>query len=301
MESLNNWLKLIEADGVVVLRATVAGDWGCDTGIRSTPVFHFVAEGSCFLRLPGEPPLEICAGELLVLPRGNAHVMSRMPNSAVIPLSEFMSLHNGQVEHGGLRTTILCGVFNLDRHIALPAIKALPTVLHLRSHGEHSDSPISKMLTLLRTEVESQHFGNDIIVRNLLSSLFVYFMRDWALTEAPGASNWFGAIRTSHTARALACIHDSPEKQWTLEQLAQEAGLSRAAFARQFSDTVGEAPHNYLTRWRMGVAARLLENTNLHLSDIAKQVGYESESSFSRAFKQNRGVAPAHFKRTLSN
>jgi AraC family transcriptional activator of mtrCDE len=298
MESVDNWLRLIEADGVVVLRATVSGDWGCDTGVRDTPVFHFVAEGSCYLRLPGVAPLEICAGELLVLPRGDAHVMSRLPGSEVIPLSEFMQLHNGQVEHGGSRTTIMCGVFNLDRHIALPAIKALPTVLHLRSHGDGSESPIAKMLALLRTEVDSQGFGNDIIVRNLLSSLFVYFMRDWALGQEPGAANWFGAIRTTHTARALACIHDAPEKQWTLAQLAQEAGLSRAAFVRQFNDAVGEPPHIYLTRWRMGVAARLLENTTLRLADIARQVGYESESSFSRAFKQSRGVAPAHFKRS---
>ncbi|MDB5816849.1 MAG: AraC family transcriptional regulator, partial [Rhizobacter sp.] len=140
--------------------------------------------------------------------------------------------------------------------------------------------------------------GNDIVVRNLLSSLFVYFMRDWAQGQEPGATNWFGAIRTTHTARALACIHDAPEKQWTLAQLAQEAGLSRAAFVRQFNDAVGEPPHIYLTRWRMGVAARLLENTTLRLADIARQVGYESESSFSRAFKQSRGVAPAHFKRS---
>jgi AraC-like DNA-binding protein len=301
MKSVDNWLKLIEADGVVVLRATISGDWGCDTGVRETPVFHFVAEGSCYLRLPGATPLLISAGELLVLPRGDAHVMSRLPGSEVIPLSEFMQLHNGQVAPGGSRTTILCGVFNLDRHIALPAIKALPTVLHLRSHGEHSESAIAQMLGLLREEVESQDFGNDIIVRNLLSTLFVYFMRDWAGTEEAGAPNWFSAIRTTHTARALACIHDAPEKQWTLAQLAQEAGLSRAAFARQFNDAVGEPPHNYLTRWRMGIAARLLENTTLRLADIARQVGYGSESSFSRAFKQSRGVAPAHFKRTATH
>jgi AraC-like DNA-binding protein len=89
-------------------------------------------------------------------------------------------------------------------------------------------------------------------VRNLLSSLFVYFMRDWADAASPTVKDWFSAVRSTDIARALARIHEAPARAWTLEGLARRAGLSRAAFARNFSASVGEPPRSYLTRWRMG-------------------------------------------------
>jgi AraC family transcriptional activator of mtrCDE len=111
------------------------------------------------------------------------------------------------------------------------------------------------------------------------------------------AKDWFSAVRSTHTARALARIHEAPERAWTLEDLAQEAGVSRAAFARNFRASVGEPPHTYLTRWRMGIAAQLVEETDLRLSEIASRVGYQSEFSFSRAFKLARGVSPIQYRR----
>jgi AraC family transcriptional activator of mtrCDE len=138
-------------------------------------------------------------------------------------------------------------------------------------------------------------------VRNLLSSLFIYFMRDWAASAFPAADDWFSALRSPHMARALARMHGAPDRTWTLEALAQEAGLSRAAFARNFNALVGEPPHSYSTRWRMGLAAQLLQETSLRLTEIASRVGYRSEFSFSRAFKASRGISPVQYRREASN
>jgi AraC-like DNA-binding protein len=104
-------------------------------------------------------------------------------------------------------------------------------------------------------------------------------------------------LRAPQMTRVLARIHESPEHAWTLSELAKEATLSRAAFARNFCALVGEPPHQYLTRWRMGIAAQLLEETRLRLSEIASRVGYGSEFSFSRAFKLARGVSPIQYRR----
>jgi AraC-like DNA-binding protein len=93
-------------------------------------------------------------------------------------------------------------------------------------------------------------------VRNLLSSLFVYFIRDLADAASPATKDWFSAVRSTHTARALARLHEAPERAWTLQDLAQEAGLSRAVFARNFSASAGEPPHSYLTPWRMRIATQ---------------------------------------------
>jgi AraC family transcriptional activator of mtrCDE len=140
----------------------------------------------------------------------------------------------------------------MDQQLALPALQALPQAVSLRAGMEPGRSPLSDTLRMLRNEVETPDFGNQIIVRNLLSSLF-------------------------------------------------EAGLLRAAFARNFSASMGEPPHSYLTRWRMGIAARLLEDADLQLSEIALRVGYQSEFSFSRAFKSARGVSPTQYRRAAAN
>jgi AraC family transcriptional activator of mtrCDE len=115
----------------------------------------------------------------------------------------------------------------------------------LRVGLEAGFSPLSDTLRLPCRGAETPNFGNEIVVRNLLSSLFVYFMRDWAEAVSPAANDWFSAMRSPHIARALARMHEAPERAWTLEELAQEAGLSRAAFARIFSASVGELPHSY--------------------------------------------------------
>lgn len=297
MQALNGWLKAVRADGMVLVRTRVAGPWGFAVDPRDATVFHFVAEGRAVVRQPNAEAIEVLAGELVLFPRGSAHEVAHSARGKTLPLAEFMALRNGVADSVAAASTLVCGEFGIDRHLALPAMRALPTAVHLRAGSEPGSSALGDTLRLLRAEVETPHFGNQIVVRNLLSMLFVYFMRDWAESAAPRANDWFSAVRTPHTARALACMHESPERAWTLEELAKEAGLSRATFARQFNASVGEPPHNYLTRWRMGVAAQLLQETDLRLSEIAGRVGYQSEFSFSRAFKRWRGVAPVRFRR----
>jgi AraC family transcriptional activator of mtrCDE len=161
--------------------------------------------------------------------------------------------------------------------------------LHLRASG---NSSIASTLKQLRQELENRGIGSELIVRPLLSALFIYILREWAETRPAETESWFSALQSPHVARALARIHEKPSHGWTLDALADEAGLSRSAFAKQFTASVGEPPHGYLVRWRMGIAAQLLKQTGMRVSEIAAQVGYASEYSFSRAFKQARGMSP---------
>jgi AraC-like DNA-binding protein len=295
MEALDNWLKAIHADGIVLARTRVAGPWGFKVTRRDSVVFHLVAEGRAFVRQPDAAPFELLAGELVLFPSGRAHEVAHSKRGKSMPLDKFLALHNGVFDPAAQATILICGEFELDQHLALPAIRALPSVVHLRTTDAARRSALTDTLRLLRAEVETTNFGNQIVVRNLLSALFVYFMRDWAET-ASMQGDWFSAVRAPHTARVLARMHEAPERPWTLEELAKEAGLSRAAFARQFNAMVGEPPHKYLTRWRMGIASRLLGNTDLRVSEIAARVGYQSEFSFSRAFKRMRGTSPTHYR-----
>ncbi|MCX4171580.1 MULTISPECIES: AraC family transcriptional regulator [Paraburkholderia] len=297
MNALNGWLKAVRADGLVLVRTRVAGPWGFEVQPRNAVVFHFVAEGRAFVRQPETKTMELQAGELVLFPRGSAHEVAHSGRGKAMPLETFLAMRDGVVDRDPKATTLICGQFDIDQHLALPALRALPQAVSLRAGMEPGCSPLCDTLRMLRNEVETPNFGNQIVVRNLLSSLFVYFMRDWADAASPATNDWFSALRSPHITRVLARIHEAPERAWTLEDLAKEAGLSRAAFARNFSNSVGEPPHSYLTRWRMGIAAQLLEQTDLRLRDIAARVGYESEFSFSRAFKSTRGVAPIQYRR----
>jgi AraC family transcriptional activator of mtrCDE len=299
MHALNSWLKAVRADGLVLVRTRVAGPWGFAVQPRDAVVFHFVAEGRAFVRQPDAETTALQAGELVLLPRGSAHEVVHSPRGKAIQLETFLAKRDGIIDTDAKAVTLICGQFNMDQHLALPALRALPQAVSLRVGMEPGCSALSDTLRMLRNEVETPNFGNQIVVRNLLSSLFVYFMRDWADTASPAAKDWFSAVRSTHTARALARMHEAPERAWTLEDLARVAGLSRAAFARNFSASVGEPPHSYLTRWRMGIAAQLLEETDLRLSEIAPRVGYRSEFSFSRAFKLARGVSPIQYRRAF--
>ena len=301
MQALDDWLKAVRADGLVLVRTRVAGPWGYAVESGDGVMFHFVAEGRAFVRQPGAETIELQAGELLMFPRGGAHEVAHSARGKAIPVKTFLAKRNGVVDPDPKAVTLICGHFNLDRHLALPALRALPQAVTLRVEMEAGFSPLSDTLRLLRREVETPNFGNEIVVRNLLSSLFVYFMRDWADATSPAANDWFSAVRSPQIARALGRIHEAPERAWTLEELSQEAGLSRAAFARIFNASVGEPPHSYLTRWRMGIAAQLLEDTDLRLAEIAPRVGYRSEFSFSRAFKLARGVSPIQYRRAVQS
>jgi len=301
MQALDGWLKAVRADGLVLMRTRVAGPWGYAVEPSDAVVFHFVAEGRAFVRHPGAETKELQAGELVMFPRGGAHEVAHSARGKAIPLKTFLAKRNGVVDPDPKAVTLVCGQFNLDRHLALPALRALPQAVTLRVGMEAGFSPLSDTLRLLRREAENPNFGNEIVVRNLLSSLFIYFMRDWADAISPAANDWFSAVRSPHIARALGRMHEAPERAWTLEGLSQEAGLSRAAFARIFSASVGEPPHSYLTRWRMGIAVQLLEDTDLRLAEIAPRVGYRSEFSFSRAFKLARGVSPIQYRRAAQS
>ena len=212
---LDEWLKAVRADGLVLARTRVAGPWGFAVEAGTDVVFHFVAEGRAFVRRPDAQTLELKAGELVLLPRGGSHQVAHSARGKAMPLAEFLALRNGILDSEPVATTLVCGQFRVDRHLALPALTALPPIVRLRAAVEPGHSPLGDALHLLRNEVEAPNLGCEIVVRNLASLLFVYFLRDWAKTVGARENGWFSAVRAPHLARALACIHGAPERAWT--------------------------------------------------------------------------------------
>jgi AraC-like DNA-binding protein/quercetin dioxygenase-like cupin family protein len=292
MKNADHWLQYLRAEGVVIAQTRVKGDWGVRMEQREGTYFHFLAQGCAYFSLDGEHEQLLHSGDLILLPQGAAHQLRHSPDSAVMTLSQFVEDSYKIRSKDPDATNVMCGSFGIDRLMLLPAIKSLPQALHLKADAGCVPSPIVETLKQLRNEVESARLGGKMIVRNLLSTLFVYVLREWSETAPAGAGTWFAAMQNPHIAKALAGIHESPAENWNLDSLAHKAGLSRSVFAKAFHESVGETPHAYLTRWRLGIAAQLLTQTPMSVDEIAKKVGYLSAYTFNRAFKQARGRTP---------
>ncbi|WP_344548208.1 AraC family transcriptional regulator [Actinomadura fulvescens] len=198
---------------------------------------------------------------------------------------------------GGPRARMLCGAYSLDQARAHPLFAELPEVMHLPARvGRHPS--LQGAIELLGRELDRETpLGGDAALPALLDLLLLYIVRAW-YDDRPGdtATGWAAALRDPAVAAALRGIHEQSERLWTVQSPAGHAGLSRAAFARRFTDLVGSPPLAYLTWWRMTMAARLLCDTDLPLRAVAARTGYTSEFAFARAFKREFGAAPGRYR-----
>ena len=160
---------------------------------------------------------------------------------------------------------------------------------------------LTTALTLLSEELDSQRPGGEALVQPLIEALFVYAVRTWAAAGQGDALSWLAASRDEAVGRAVQAIHDHPKKEWTVEALARVGALSRAAFARRFSASLGVPPLTYLMRWRMALAARYLRDRSSSIAAVADHVGYRNEFAFSRAFKRVHGMSPGQLRRSAES
>ncbi|MFJ3681460.1 AraC family transcriptional regulator [Pseudomonas sp. NPDC090208] len=296
MNNADHWLNYLVSEDVVLARSRVKGSWGVRLEQTEGAYFHFVGEGTAYVQVDGEPEIALEPGDLVVFPQGAPHHLRGVSGGKTLPLHEFVGDSQARNSKDPDATGLLCGSFGIARYMTMPAVKSLPAIMHLQAHSQGTDAPFVDTLRQLCDEVENIRMGSDVVVRHLLSTLFVYVLRHWSETHPVLATNWLSALQNRHIATALACIHRDPAGNWTIDGLAREAGLSRSLFARQFHETVGETPHLYLTRWRIGIAVQLLNQTDITIAELAEKIGYRSEYSFIRAFRQMRGITPTQHR-----
>ena len=277
--------------------------------------FHAVAEGSCWGGIVDEPSVRLEAGDVILFPQGDGHIMASAPDAKspgptkgflFLPsppqLPSAVSLRGSEVttarlDGGGRERTILvCGFLGLDARPFNPLIAALPRVLHVSGKTLGPDSWVTSFLRAAVVESSRRRPGGEAVLARMSEMLFVEVLRrhvDGLTSEQPG---WLAGVRDVSIGRVLGLLHEKPEAPWTLERLADEAALSRSTLHERFVHFIGQPPMQYLAQWRMQVASRLLRETDAKLLDVALGVGYESEAAFSRAFKRTLGVAPGAWR-----
>lgn len=285
-----------------------AAPWGIRFPASDGTGFHVVLEGSAWLIPEHGEPIALGPGDIAFLPHGQAHALASDPAA---PLRDVTPLPDGSwppfvpEPHApdAALTVLLCGAYQLDRRRAHPLLTDLPDVVHLRPRvGAHRS--LRAAVELLGTELEEDQPGSAAIVTSLLDTLLLYILRAWWMDiedDGTPRNGWAAALADRPVAAALRAIHTNPEKPWTVEELGALGGLSRAAFSRRFTATVGRSPLAYLTWWRMTLAGRLLRADDTPLRTVAQKVGYTSEFAFAKAFKREYELAPGRYRAATSD
>ncbi len=273
--------------------------------------FHYVFKGTCSLTVAGlEKPVLLEEGDLAIIPHGASHsILSQdLTDESAVPLETVLeqSGYDGRsvLVYGGAEadgtsmaqeTRIICGHFSFapgGRHLIL---ERLPAYLQIRRYGESAGPWLSETLRLIGAEAEHGLPGSEMIALRLAETVFAHAIRHH-LREAEASQGSLAGFADRQVSRALTAIHEKPERQWTVADLAREAGMSRSGFAEKFVALIDVTPMEYLKRWRMQVARDAIATRGFSVSEAAEAVGYSSEAAFSRAFKNETGRTPSSFR-----
>jgi AraC-like DNA-binding protein len=301
VDVLTDVLNALELKGWLHSRTEVASPWRFDFAASPDSTFHVLSSGGGYLRVDGEPaPLRVEDGDVLLLPHGHAHAIC---DDLASPLTRAMRLdYDAQrayqvfpLEGEGPKQVMLCGAFHFADPSTYPLLQCLPRVIHIPGEQGRMAPGFTDIVNLLARESATRRAGTEVMLRRLTELLFIQVVRVWIEQQAPATGGWLAALRDQPIGTALGLLHQAPERGWKVRELADAAALSRSAFSARFTRLVGEPPVRYLTRWRMHRATRLLKH-GATPATIARQLGYDSDVAFRKAFKREVGIPPARYR-----
>jgi AraC-like DNA-binding protein len=308
MDPLSDLLRVVRLDGAYFFTVEAAEPWSVETvaaqeltprvmpGAEHLISYHILTAGRCYAGVRGEEPVELAAGDVIVFPHGDAHVMSsgngitpevnrlapaRFPDTVVIG------------KRGSPGASFVCGFLGCDRRPFNPLLAALPRRMHMRGM---SNAWLRGYTSQLIEESRLGRSGADQVLTRLAELMFIEVLRRYLEDLPQGQTGWLAGLRDGLVGRVLTLLHARPAHPWTLDELARQTASSRSNVAKRFAELVGQPPMQYLTRWRMQVAANLLGQSGAKIAAIAQEVGYDSEAAFSRAFKKATGLAPGAWR-----
>ena len=268
--------------------------------------YHVVTEGRCFAAIVGQEAIALDVGEVIVFTKGDPHVMSSSPGMRADPVAPdaldgvsasqlpFFINHTG----GGPPTVkLVCGFLACDAQPFNPLPDNLPPVIKAKA-TQGGDTPwLGEFIRLAMIESAGKRAGGESVLAKLSELIFIEVVRCHLEALPPGQAGWLAGLRDPFVGKALSLLHGAPARNWTIEELARDIGLSRSVLAERFNDLVGMPPMHYLAKWRMQIAAGLLSGGNANIATVASETGYGSEAAFSRAFKKLVGVPPSAWRR----
>lgn len=298
MDPLSEVLAMLKPQSLVSGGFMVPGDIAISFPSHKGIKCYAMLAGQCWLVVESVPePVLLRAGDCFLLPRGLpfrlATDLELEPVHYALAWGRLCKIDDVPEITEDLRY-IAGGFFGFTGSHAEMLLHSLPPIVHIRRESDKAAMRWS--LERMREELRNQQPGGSLIAQQLAYMMLIQALR-LHLADAAGPG-WLSALSDKHMSIAIACMHNDPGYPWTLQVLAERVGMSRSVFALRFRETVGTTPMEYLTRWRMLLAADRLKNSSDGLSAIAQSLGYESESAFGKAFRRVMGCSPRRYTRS---
>jgi AraC-like DNA-binding protein len=315
MDVLSDVLGVIRIGGAALFHGQFSEPWCVCTppaqeiarrlipGAKRAILFHIIAEGDCWAEKPGSPPLRLTAGDVVVLPFGDAHALADTPGREPVPIAGLLPPRPWPrlpvVEYGGTGqlTRILCGFLHADDVPLHPLLSGLPSIMRVSERAAEQEPRLAGIVRYILDEARSPHPGSTCLLTRMIEVLFIEILRRQMSDNSEEQIKPMAAMTDPLIRRSLELLHAVPNKAWTLGDLAQAAGTSRSVLAERFKHHLGCPPMHYLMRWRLQLAANRLCRTGVCTAAVAEEAGYVSEAAFSRAFKRYIGEPPATWRR----
>jgi AraC-like DNA-binding protein len=313
MDVLSDVLQAIRLEGALFFVGDFREPWGVEIprgaelarvlkpGASNLAICHTVLEGRCWLKHEDGQMLPLEAGDTVILPYGDSHIlgcgMQHKPVSAD-DLIKIASPNMRLVRYGGGgdNTRVVCGWLAYEDDIPHPLLRSLPGVFVSSFSTRPAGEWIGQSIRYITSEATIDAPGTSAVATRIAEALFVESLRNY-IDRLPGTDRgWLAGLRDPQIGRCLALMHAEPARAWSVDSLAEAVNSSRSVVAQRFNELVGTPPIQYLIRWRMAKAARLLRSSRQPLNRIADAVGYESEAAFCRAFKKEFGITPGKWR-----
>jgi AraC-like DNA-binding protein len=321
MDALSEALSSVRMTGAIFADAICTAPWGFAVpaidalervvrtlapGTERVVGYHFVTEGKALVGLEGAADVPVTAGDIVIIPHGDPHTLTNGAPSRLIDsgasLRKWLAgdVSPMRIGGGGEATRFVCGYFGCERHAARLFLAGLPSVIKINVRSDAAGQWLESSIRHLLGEATSGRPGRAVLLSKMAEALFIETLRRYIMQLPPEASGWLAGARDPVVGAALTLLHRQPSHPWTVAELAAKIGASRSLVAERFVQFLGEPPLAYLARWRMQLAARLLQTTQKTVVHVAIDVGYESEAAFNRAFKREFGHPPAQYRRKLA-
>ena len=290
-DPLSTLLQKLELNAEVYLNGSFCGAWKVDTSGSKRIPFHLIGRGSAWLHFEDRKPLRLSAGDLVIFPFDSSHIIA---SDIDIPPEETPA--DNSESSNETNTHMICGFFEFKDKATLPVIDALDPVIVMDTSNTHKNHIAHHLIKLMINELTNSRQGYYATTNTLAYLLFIEVIRHQLESNAV-SHGLLAALFDKKIGKAMHSIHSNPENKWSLESLANEATMGRTAFSQRFNELLGMSAMQYLGYWRMKEATRFLQRTGLSLIQIAERCGYDSESSFSKAYKKITGTTPGAVRR----
>ncbi|MDF3935881.1 AraC family transcriptional regulator [Pseudomonas citronellolis] len=318
MDALSETLRVVRLVGAIFINARFTAPW-CyqspradsvtqllEPGAEQVVIFHLITEGECYVELGKAPPRRLVAGDAVLFPLGDTHRMCSEPGLAPASgarLDAVLARRPRQLAYGGggATTRLVCGYLACDARLARLLLAGLPALVQVNLRGSSAGAWLEASVRYALAEARSPRPGGAGVLAKLAEVLFIEMLRLYMEGQDGHRIGWLAGLHDRIVGAALNALHGDPAHAWTLEELARSAGTSRSVLAERFQHLVGNSPMQYLTQWRMVLAANLLRGSNAPLARIAEDVGYQTDTAFSRAFRREYGAPPAAWRRARAS